>query len=131
MKPYCFRALQPWVENNGSNLFVSSSLLTFGIYWNSVIFYQHSIYLLYPHCNVYRGMTEDDQLVKKHKSIKTGLLSNKHFMLATPCQSVNKIFFILGQKTIHIFCHNKITKCIDNAGTYFLCYIYKETFLPY
>lgn len=32
MKPDCFRALQPWVENNGSNLFVSSSMLTFGIY---------------------------------------------------------------------------------------------------
>ena len=63
MKPDCFRALQPWVENNGGNLFASSSMLTFGIYYGSYlniyitiriiymdidyIFAQYFIYILY------------------------------------------------------------------------------------
>ena len=63
MKPDCFRALQPWVENNGGNLFASSSMLTFGIYYGNYlniyitiriiymdidyIFAQYFIYMLY------------------------------------------------------------------------------------
>ena len=37
MKPDCFRALQPWVENNGGNLFVPSSMLMFGMYHSSYL----------------------------------------------------------------------------------------------